>query len=69
MGNVRGKDGAHNERENDVIKRTKEKVKETPVFMRGLFFTARDLVFVSGDFETAVSKEIYTSLEESGIFE
>ena len=32
------------------IRGTKEKVKETAVFMRGLFFTARDLVFVSGDF-------------------
>ena len=32
------------------IRGTKEKVKETAVFMRGLFFTARDLVFVSDDF-------------------
>lgn len=32
------------------IRGTKEKVKETAVFMRGLFFTARDLVFVSSDF-------------------
>lgn len=32
------------------IRGTKEKVKETAVFMRGLFFTARDLVFVAGDF-------------------
>ena len=32
------------------IRGTKEKVKETAAFMRGLFFTARDLVFVSGDF-------------------
>lgn len=32
------------------VRGTKEKVKETAVFMRGLFFTARDLVFVSKDF-------------------
>ena len=32
------------------IRGTKEKVKETAVFMRGLFFTARDLVFVASDF-------------------
>ena len=31
MGNVRGKDGAHNEREKEVIKRTEEKVKEESV--------------------------------------